>query len=68
MGPFQYFGVRTLFFGIVIILAASVPVNGCDEMFEGFGIYLGSVNHFETSPPGMVSKVFDKTYNDLGIR
>lgn len=45
-----------------------VLIYACDEPFDGFGIHLGSIDHFAASPSGTVQKVIDKVYDDLGIR
>lgn len=43
-------------------------LNACDVLFEGFGIHLGSIDHFAVSRPKMVPLVIHRIYNDLGIR
>lgn len=55
---------------LAIFCGLQVFSNACDELqlFEGFGIYLGSTNDFAMSYPLMIPQVFDKIYNDLGIR
>lgn len=69
MEPSSRCGLRYLISLLLIIHALSpVGISACDELFEGFGVHLGSPFHFERSPPGMVSKVFDKMYNELKIR
>jgi len=45
-----------------------MQVYACEVPFEGFGIHLGSIDHFAASPPGTVQKVVDNIYNDLAIR
>lgn len=53
---------------LLIFSNLSMRVYACEEPFEGFGIHLGSIDHFAASPPGTVEKVVDKIYNDLAIR
>lgn len=54
---------------VLIALAHISCVSGaCDQKFEGFGIFLGSNDHFGRSPPGTAAKVLDVVYNFLGIR
>lgn len=53
---------------LVIFSSLSALIYACDEPFEGFGIHLGSIDHFAASPPGAVQKVIDKVYDDLLIR
>lgn len=44
--------------------------NACDQsqLFEGFGIYLGSMDNFALSSTRLIPQVLDRIYNDLGIR
>lgn len=53
---------------IAVFLNLSVLIYACDDPFEGFGIHLGSIDHFANSPNGTVQKVIDKVYDDLLIR
>lgn len=52
----------------VIFCGSLVLSNACDELFEGFGVYLGSVDNFAISSPLIILQVVDKIYNDLAIR
>ncbi len=61
-------------FGVVVsvllIISCGQPnfINGCDELFEGVGIHLGSIDHFATSRSKTIPQVVHRIYNDLGIR
>lgn len=55
-------------FIVVLLCSVYTMSDGCDELFEGFGVHLGAMGHFSQSLPSMVQQVFDKTYNDLEIR
>jgi hypothetical protein len=45
-----------------------ISSTSCTLPFEGFGVFLGSVDHFSESAPGTVEKVIEKIYMDLRIR
>lgn len=51
-----------------VLSSLSMLIYACDEPFQGFGIHLGSIDHFASSPSGTVQKVVDKIYEDLKIR
>lgn len=53
---------------LAIFLGLPLLSRACDELFEGFGIHLGSVDHFAASRAKMIPLVFHRIYNDLGIR
>ncbi len=55
---------------IVSILFMSFPEAkaSCDQKFEGFGVFLGSNQHFSRSKPGIEERVLQVVYDFLGIR
>ncbi|CAL8078876.1 unnamed protein product [Orchesella dallaii] len=55
---------------VLLLLFSSLGKSNtfCGLPFEGFGVFLGSVGHFQRSPQGTIPKVVDLVYNDLGIR
>lgn len=58
---------------VVLLLGLLIPcqafsTNTCEGLFEGFGIHLGSIDHFVPSRPKTIPQVVHRIYNDLGIR
>lgn len=53
---------------VAVFSSLAMLVYACHEPFEGFGIHLGSIDHFAASPPNTVHKVVDKIYKVLRIR
>lgn len=45
-----------------------VLASDCKLKFEGFGVFLGSNDHFGRSKPGTEAKVLHMVYESLGIR
>lgn len=58
----KFVSLATFYWSLALSIA-------CDELlFEGFGTYLGSLDNFAISSPRTIPQVFDRIYNDLGIR
>lgn len=58
------------FYVIACIVFMSFPETkaSCDQKFEGFGVFLGSNQHFSRSKPGIEERVLQVVYDFLGIR
>lgn len=57
-----------LLFVYLIQINLSVTASKCEQKFEGFGVFLGSNDHFGRSKPGTDAKVLQTVYDSLGIR
>jgi hypothetical protein len=69
LSPKIFFLLFTLF--LIFTFHVSCGGCGCAEglpLFEGFGVFLGSISHFKDSPPGTIKKVVERVHTDLGVR
>lgn len=53
---------------LLLTINSTVLANKCNLKFEGFGVFLGSNDHFGRSIPGTEAKVLQTVYESLGIR
>ncbi len=59
-----------IIFLCTLALTLDLPVTAtkCHRKFEGFGVFLGSNDHFGRSKSGTEAKVVQIVYESLGIR
>lgn len=62
------FIIPVLISTFLITIKLSVATSECKQKFEGFGVFLGSNDHFGRSKPGTEAKVMQIVYDSLGIR
>lgn len=53
---------------ILILITLPKYGFGCNANFEGFGVFLGSLTHLNSSGFQYLSQIIDSVYNDLLIR